>query len=113
MIKCKNISLSFNEQPIIRDLNFSIDPGTKACLYGVSGKGKTSVFKLLQGYFFPDSGKIEINGMELTPQTIDTIRRSIAWIPQNVNLPVNNGIELMEMLNIKNRREMVTNFWIN
>ncbi len=98
MIFCKNITLSYNGNTILQDLSFRVEKGQKACINGASGKGKSSVLKLLQGYVKPDRGVVKVNGTNLSADTVQTIRRSLAWVPQNIDLPVNNGRSLMDLL---------------
>lgn len=99
MISGKNISLSFGNTFIFNDLTFSIDEGENACFSGPSGKGKSSLLKILQGYIIPDSGLVEVDGMELNIENVRKIRSKMAYIPQNINLPVDNGKELLKLLN--------------
>jgi polar amino acid transport system ATP-binding protein/putative ABC transport system ATP-binding protein len=110
MIECKNICLSFSETPLFKDLNILIDDGENVCLSGTSGKGKTTLLKILQGYVMPDTGQIRIDNKILSPETIKQIRDSIVWIPQNINLPVNNAIELLKLMNIHSFKDRVINY---
>lgn len=52
---------------------------------------------MLQGYVLPDSGTLRIAGKEVNAGNIKHIRPLMAYIPQNVNLPVDNGIELLKL----------------
>lgn len=101
MIKCKDISLSFDGKKVLDNLNIHIEKGEHACIRGISGKGKSTFLKILQGYVLPSSGTIEINGEQLNAANIKSIRKSMVWIPQNINLPVQNGLELAQMMNLQ------------
>jgi ABC-type bacteriocin/lantibiotic exporter with double-glycine peptidase domain len=100
MIKCEKISLSFPNQPICEDLSFTIQEGESICFSGPSGKGKSSLLKVLMGFISPQSGRIEIEGLDLNSDTVDSIRDRIAWLPQNSNLPVDSANELVELLDL-------------
>lgn len=108
MIACKNISLAFSDKLLFEHLNIHIEEGANVCLKGASGKGKTTLLKILQGYIIPDEGEIRIDSKILGSKTIKQIRDSIVWIPQNVNLPVNNGLELLKLMNIISNMDQVT-----
>lgn len=110
MIRAQNVSLSFNNVLIFKDLGFTINQGENACFSGPSGKGKSSLLKILQGYLVPDTGFIDINGMELNSQNIKRIRSMMAYIPQNINLPVGNGGELLKLVSSEDSRERVYYF---
>lgn len=103
MIKCERINLRFGDKIIFEDLDISIPKGEHHCISGVSGKGKSTFLRLLQGYVIPDAGKISINETILSPVTIRTLRKQMAWVPQNINLPVHNGMELATLLNMDDK----------
>ena len=60
LLRFKDVSLSFGDQPILRDANMKIEPEERLCLIGRNGAGKSSTLKLLTGKILPDDGKIEI-----------------------------------------------------
>jgi polar amino acid transport system ATP-binding protein/putative ABC transport system ATP-binding protein len=104
MIECRNIFLSFGDKEIFKDLNFSILEGEHYCVTGSSGRGKSTLLKLIQAYVRPDRGRIIIQGKELNAANIKVLREFTAWIPQNINLPVQKGLELLDMLHMKHKR---------
>lgn len=101
MIECRGIELYFKEKKIFKDLSFKIEKGSKVCISGPSGKGKTCLLNMLLGIIQPQSGTIIINGKKVNEKNISEIRRLIAWLPQNVNIPVNSGFELSKLLGVK------------
>ncbi|MCT4601424.1 MAG: ATP-binding cassette domain-containing protein [Marinifilum sp.] len=98
MIKFNNVSLKFDELVICEDLSFELNQGESLCLSGPSGKGKSSLLKLILGIIKPNSGQVSINGLELNEMYIGEIRKQIIWLPQNIHLPVNSGNELLDLL---------------
>ncbi len=98
MIRAQNIQLSFNGKTVLKNLSFEIGKGENVCFSGPSGKGKSSLLKMLQGYILPEAGTVHVKGLDLNENNIWTIRSKMAYIPQNVNLPVNNGIELLDLI---------------
>ncbi len=110
MIITNNISLSFNNSYIFKNLSFKIEKGENTCVSGPSGKGKSSLLKMLQGYLLPESGFIEIAGMELNIANIKEIRSLMAYVPQNINLPVSDGMELLKLVGVENKSEKVGHF---
>lgn len=99
MIRCENLSLKIKEHVICKDLCFHLKQGESLCFSGESGKGKTSLLKMIMGILIPNSGKLTINGLELSSANLNEIRNQIAWLPQNINLPVNSTNELIHFLN--------------
>lgn len=58
MISVKNVSKSFGEKVVLKDLSLDIPLGGAVCLFGESGVGKTTLIRLLLGLIQPDSGSI-------------------------------------------------------
>ncbi|MEN8230733.1 MAG: ABC transporter ATP-binding protein [Bacteroidota bacterium] len=110
MIRCENIGLSFAGKPVFDNLDFSIEKGENVCLSAPSGKGKSTLLKMLAGYVIPDRGQVVIDDKVLDTTTIRQIRDSMIWIPQNINLPVENGVELMKLLHLPAHLQSVNGF---
>ena len=53
---------------------------------GGSGSGKSTITKLLLKYYDPEDGEIDINGANLAEYTNSSVRRAIAYVPQNIEL---------------------------
>ena len=83
MLECRNLSLRLNEQTIISRLNFRISSGEKILLKGPSGSGKTSILHLIMGFISPTDGELIWKLADYNKLNISTIRRDIAWVPQN------------------------------
>lgn len=98
MIKIENINLTFSNEVVLSDVNYKINKGEKVCFWGSSGSGKTSLLKLINGIIRPQSGKIIVDGLMLNENNVKEIRNKISWIPQDINLPVDNSKELINLL---------------
>ena len=107
MIQCNNISLSFPDKVIFDNLDLLVEKGENVCLSGPSGIGKSTLLKLFLGFMTPDHGEIRINNQKLNEASIKQIRENITWIPQNINLPVENGSDLMKLMNVSSRQGSV------
>src|SRR5436190_10560491 len=58
----KNVSLSFDDKPVLRDVSFTLLPGHTKIILGASGSGKSTILKLILGLLKPDGGEIWIHG---------------------------------------------------
>lgn len=67
-IEFQNVKFTYPEAntPTLSDLNLQIKPGEKIALVGINGAGKTSIVKLLSGFYQPDSGTILVNGQNIS-----------------------------------------------
>jgi len=66
----------------LSNLSFALEPGQNAALVGPSGAGKTSVFSLLLRFYDPQTGTIEINGVDIRELSIQALRSHIGLVPQ-------------------------------
>lgn len=64
-IEFRNVCFSYGEKQILKDFSLEIDAGEKIALVGINGAGKTTIVKLLCGFYRPDSGEILINGVNI------------------------------------------------
>lgn len=86
MINYHNINLRFENKTIFNDFNLSIKKGEVILLKAESGKGKTTLIKMLLGFIRPDSGLIKIGDNVLSKSTISLFRNQIAYVSQDVEL---------------------------
>lgn len=83
-IKFKNVSYSYDEDRIIlKDINFEINKGEKIAIIGSNGSGKTTLINLLLLFLEPNSGSIEINGIDISKLNVDKYRSKFAVVSQN------------------------------
>jgi len=74
MIKFDRVCFSYGQRLILNGLSFTIDESERVAILGGSGDGKTTILKLIIGLLRPDSGKILINGEDITDKTEDELR---------------------------------------
>ena len=65
-LEIQNITLNYGQRTVIKDLSFQLSPGELLGLVGPNGCGKTSIIKSLSRVLTPSSGKILLDGKELT-----------------------------------------------
>ncbi len=92
-IKFDNVSFTYptkpNEgakPPLFHNLSFTISPGQTVALVSESGAGKTTLFNLLYGYYKPSSGRILINGQDISLVSLKSLQKQIALFGQSANL---------------------------
>lgn len=86
IIRLQNISVSFDEQPVLQDLNLKISDGEFVTLLGPSGCGKTTTLRIIGGFVKPDSGDVffDENPMTALPphkRPVNTIFQRYALFP--------------------------------
>lgn len=68
-LKACNITVSFDGENIIEDVSIHLNEGEIVSLLGVSGSGKTTLFNVLSGLSLPDSGRVLLDGEDVTGKT--------------------------------------------
>ena len=71
---------------VLKDMNFDIKPGEKVALVGPSGAGKSTIVQLLLKFYTINSGKILIDGKNITDLSVKELRSNMAIVPQEVML---------------------------
>jgi len=84
MIQIKKLSVSFNNEFVIRDFSMQLSQGQKLAIHGKSGIGKSTLLNVIMG-FVPDfMGEVFVNSIPLNPATVQQIRKLSAWLPQEM-----------------------------
>lgn len=79
-----HVNFSYEEgNPILKDINISITPGTSVAIVGPTGAGKTTIVNLLTRFYNPDNGKILIDGLDLQDLQIKSIRAQVGVMLQD------------------------------
>jgi ATP-binding cassette subfamily C protein len=75
------------ERPrVLEDLSLTIAAGKVTAIVGSSGAGKSTVADLINGLLSPDTGRVLIDGVELTPQAARAWRRHVGYVAQDTVL---------------------------
>jgi ABC-type spermidine/putrescine transport systems, ATPase components len=87
-VEVQNLSHSINSKKILNNINFNLNKDSISCILGPSGSGKTTLLKLIAGLDRVQSGKIIINGEEVSSITkhLPTEKRKIGFLFQDYAL---------------------------
>ena len=100
----KNINFNYgnSDRPVLKDINFSVNPGQTIALVGSSGSGKTSLVNLIPRFYNHIEGNILLDGVDVNDFTLANLRQHIAIVSQNVTLfndSIFNNIAYGELAN--------------
>ena len=85
-ITFENVSFGYTDKKIINDLSFSLEENKSYALVGSSGSGKSTIAKLISGFYKVDSGVIKIGNRSISSYSEETLINNIAFVFQNVKL---------------------------
>ncbi len=71
---------------VLRDFELVIEPGQRVGLVGSSGAGKSTVLSLLQRFYDVSDGRITIDGQDIRDVTQESLRSTMAIVPQDISL---------------------------
>ena len=86
-IAFENVNFSYRKnEPVLRDVSFSVSRGKTLAIVGATGAGKTTIISLLERFYDPDNGKILLDGHDLKDLTFSSLRKNVSIVPQDVFL---------------------------
>src|SRR5690554_210240 len=134
LVEVKNLYFSYDQQTVLKDINFSINKGDFIAFVGPNGSGKSTLMKLIIGELIPDSGQIKLLGKDIHhfnnwsrigymsqqvrnfnksfPATVKEVIAAglyqemgfIKVLNQRLEERIDQVLELVDMLNYKNRQ---------
>ncbi len=82
-IKFENVSFAYNDaRPILKDINFEIEPGQMAAIVGLTGAGKSTLVSLIPRFYDATGGRVLIDGADARELSLKSLRESISIVTQ-------------------------------
>jgi ATP-binding cassette subfamily B protein len=100
-IEMKNVSLSFGNKPVLKNINFLIQPGTTNAIIGPTAAGKTQLLYLLTGLIKPNQGEILFEQVNLQHIEKESFRHQVGMVFQDsiiFNLSLRENIAFNEQV---------------
>lgn len=103
IIELKDISVSFDNEPVLENINLKIKDNQFVTILGPSGCGKTTTLRLIGGFLKPDSGRIFFDGLDITDmppfkRKLNTVFQRYALFPHlNVFENVSFGLKIQKL----------------
>jgi ABC-type multidrug transport system fused ATPase/permease subunit len=81
-----DVGFAYGAEPVLRHVSFRVAAGERVAIVGPTGSGKTTVLKLLERLYEPQSGRILLDGVDLREWPRQALRRRMAFVLQDVFL---------------------------
>lgn len=81
-IEYRNLSFAYNEEPVLRNIDLTIEKGKTIALVGPSGGGKSTLADLLPRFYDPNEGEILIDGVPIRNCTLSSLRKQMGIVTQ-------------------------------
>lgn len=86
-IEFKHVKFGYHDQKdILKDVSFKVPARKKVAIVGTSGGGKTTLLRLLYRFYDVDNGSIAVDGQDLRDVQLESLRRSLGVVPQDMVL---------------------------
>lgn len=83
-VRFSHVSFGYNEEnQVLSDISFQVSPGESIAIVGASGSGKSTIMKLLAGFYERDEGSIQIFGNPLEQWDKEKLRRHMTYVGQD------------------------------
>ncbi len=80
------VSFRYGEDPVLKQVSFRIPRGRRVAVVGPSGAGKSTLIELLLRFYDPQEGRILIDGKDLRSMDVESWRRLVGVVPQDIFL---------------------------
>jgi subfamily B ATP-binding cassette protein MsbA len=81
-LKFENVSFAYENEPVLRNIDFILEKGKTVALVGISGGGKSTIADLIPRFYDPNEGQITIDGIPLSDCKIESIRKHMGIVTQ-------------------------------
>ena len=85
-VEFKNVSLSYEEEDILKNISFQASPGETVAVMGATGSGKTSLINLIPRYYEVTEGQVLIDGIDNRNYDLQNLRSQVSIVMQDVFL---------------------------
>ncbi len=82
----ERVSFAYENEGVLKDIDLSVNSGEKIALVGRTGAGKSTLMSLLLRFYDPSSGRITVDGHDIKKVKIESLRKQIAVVPQEITL---------------------------
>jgi len=107
-IEFENVVFGYNpENPVLKNVSFSVNPGETVAIVGHTGSGKTTIISLLNRLYHIQRGEIKIDDTNIEKFDTDTLRKSVGVVLQDVFLFSGSVIDNITLRNKDIPREKV------
>ncbi len=107
-IEFEHISFGYSkEKKVLENLNLKVKAGENIAIVGKSGVGKTTLLELLIGYYKPSTGRILLDGIDISRLKLSWLRDQIATVPQDISLFHESLLDNLRYANPKITREEI------
>lgn len=85
-VEFRDVTFAYDEQPVLHDVSWTLEPGQVLGLLGRTGGGKSTITRLLFRLYDPATGSVRFDGRDLRTVDVDDVRARVGMVTQEVQL---------------------------
>jgi len=87
-VEFRNVTFKYFDEgvSVLKNVSFSIQPGEKVAILGKMGSGKTTIMKMLMGFYKPADGEVTVDGISVSQINPASLRMATAYVPQKIEI---------------------------
>ncbi len=85
-VEFRNVSFAYREQPVLKNVSFTIPKGKTVALVGPSGVGKSTIADLIPRFYDPGKGQVLIDSTDIRAFTMESLRSHMSFVTQEIIL---------------------------
>jgi ATP-binding cassette subfamily B multidrug efflux pump len=85
-IEFRNVGVRYGDYQVLRDVSFTVEPGSTVAIVGTTGSGKSTLMSLIPRILEADDGQVLIDGVDVRRIPLAVIRRAVGYVPQDTFL---------------------------
>lgn len=85
-VELQNVSFSYGDEPVLQNINLTVEPGQMVALVGPSGSGKSTLVALLMRFYDVSSGSVKVDGHDIRSVTMNSLNQQFALVDQETTL---------------------------
>jgi ATP-binding cassette subfamily B protein len=82
-VEFDDVTFAYDEEPVLEDIDFEVEPGETVGLVGPTGAGKTTIVKLLLRLYDTTAGAVRVDGHDVRDVTLSSLRTSMGYVGQD------------------------------
>jgi len=106
-VEFRDVSFRYSDEPVLRDISFSVPSGETVAIVGQTGSGKSTLTRLINRIFDTASGSVLVDGVDVKSWNLDFLRSQISTIEQDIFLYSRTIAENIAFGNAEATREQV------
>ncbi len=100
-IRCENISVTYGQKPVLKDISFSVNAGSRIAIIGPTAAGKTQLLYLLTGLIIPNAGIVTFDGKGIGQFNKESFHQQVGFVFQDsiiFNMSIRENIAFSDIV---------------